>query len=82
MYILQNGYLCDSHWPWATPIRDIARTNTICNLFSLPDIANIMLVFQSFTNITLVFQSFANIVLMMPSLLILVFIIIGCTGQE
>ena len=19
MYILQNGYLCDSHWPWATP---------------------------------------------------------------
>ena len=23
MYILQNGYLCDSHWPWATPPSEI-----------------------------------------------------------
>ena len=58
--------------PGRPPIRDIARTNTICNLLSLPDIANIMLMFQSF----------ANIVLMMPSILILVFIIIYCAGQE
>ena len=46
------------------------------------DIANIMLMFQSIADIMLVFHFFTNIELMIPSLLILVFIIIGCAGQE
>ena len=85
MYILQNGYLCDSHWPWATPHQRYCPNKhnmqlpsqispISCNMFMLmfQSIVNITLVFQLIANIMLVFQSFANIVLMIPSSLILV----------
>ena len=32
MYILQNGYLCDSHWPRANPPSEILYKYTICNM--------------------------------------------------